>query len=393
MGEFASANTGQILRVEEVTYGVTPTTPTLIETRMTGESLDFAREVTISEELRSDRQRSGSTTTSASASGSIDHELSYGTYDDFFESAFYNAWSTPLAISSADIDTTAGGLTDSGAGAAFTSVVVGQWIKVDGFVANSGENNLYYKVIAKADNDNITTQPAPPSIEVSAGTITADGSQLVGGSTQKSFTMERRFTDLDAGTVFEIFNGMIVDTFSLSFENGSILGGSFGFIGSDFTASGTTIPGSTDQAATTTDVLNAVGNLLDIRIDGVASTDCFLSLSVDYANNLREQRCIGSIATAGIGTGTIDATGSIELYLRNRDEIDRFTGDAPFSISFRLQDNAGNAYVLEMGNVKYTALPHSITGLDSDVTLSGEYQAFRDPLSGNTISIHRFPAP
>lgn len=80
--------------ITESTWGTTPATPTLLEQRFTGESLTPNIETTVSNEIRSDRNITDIIQTGQSAGGSVDFELSYGSFDDWLESLMYSTWST-----------------------------------------------------------------------------------------------------------------------------------------------------------------------------------------------------------------------------------------------------------------------------------------------------------
>ncbi len=90
----ASSDLTVLRYVAESTIGVTPATPALKQIRFTGESLNFNIENTVSAEIRPDRVESDLVQTSAAASGDVNFELSYGTFDDFLEAALCGAWTT-----------------------------------------------------------------------------------------------------------------------------------------------------------------------------------------------------------------------------------------------------------------------------------------------------------
>ena len=62
--------------------------------RYTAESLNFSIENTQSNEIRPDRTEADLVQTSASASGDINVELSYGSFDDFLEAAMCGTWAS-----------------------------------------------------------------------------------------------------------------------------------------------------------------------------------------------------------------------------------------------------------------------------------------------------------
>lgn len=88
----ASSNRVRLRAIKQSAFGVTPTTGTSTDLRFTGESLAFAINSETSKEIRSDRQVADLIQTGAEASGDIQFELSYGTFDELFAGALGSAW-------------------------------------------------------------------------------------------------------------------------------------------------------------------------------------------------------------------------------------------------------------------------------------------------------------
>ena len=80
--------------VEETTIGTTPTSPAFIPVRMNSESLVLQKEPLQSAELDGNRDTSGVRMSANQVTGSISCELSYGSYDDFFEASLQGTWAT-----------------------------------------------------------------------------------------------------------------------------------------------------------------------------------------------------------------------------------------------------------------------------------------------------------
>lgn len=88
----ADSSRAQLRYVVEAQPGVTPDAPTMKNLRFTGESLSAARTTASSAEIRADRNIADLITTGESATGDINVEYSFGTYDDFLESALQGVW-------------------------------------------------------------------------------------------------------------------------------------------------------------------------------------------------------------------------------------------------------------------------------------------------------------
>lgn len=79
--------------VEEVTYGVTPATPTLTPIRHNTTSLGLSKDTLTSEELRDDRQIAAVRHGTKQIGGDIAHELSFTSFDDLLEAVLGGTWS------------------------------------------------------------------------------------------------------------------------------------------------------------------------------------------------------------------------------------------------------------------------------------------------------------
>lgn len=396
----ADANRTAVRYIEEVTPGITPGTPAMQEFRITGEGLNANRDFTNSVELRADRQISDTIAVSETNEGDLNIEWSFGTHDDFLESALQESWSTLLAYSETTVTFTGGSDTmqidDSGSGFPTADLVIGQWIRVGG--ANDGINNGIFRVLTHTNStivfDNKFGTDTYTSItDGSAGeTITLQGRYLTNGVERHTFTIEKEFSDI---TRFFTFLGMEVGTMSFNAEVGSVLTGSFGFIGRSSAQSGSTVADST-IAATTTEVLNAVDNLGQIRVDGSLFTDGFLAVSLELNNNPRAQQKIGAFELEGIGMGTVDVTGTGQVYYTGSGDaqaiFDDFTNSTASSIELAFNDTLGNTIMFVVPRIKFGATTVVAGGINTDVILDFEWSGIRDASSDSTLQVHSIPA-
>lgn len=99
MTAFADSSQVELGLVAESVWGVTPTSPAPVFslTRFTGESLGINRENIQSQEIRPDRNVADLIQVGGGASGGLNFELSYGTFDAMLESLLANTWSTSPA--------------------------------------------------------------------------------------------------------------------------------------------------------------------------------------------------------------------------------------------------------------------------------------------------------
>ena len=178
---------------------------------------------------------------------------------------------------------------------------------------------------------------------------------------------------------------------SLKFAAGSVVGGSFGFMGKDAIRQDTTttLPG-TPIASKTLDVMNAVAGVGNIMEGGAVLTGTYIkSVDLSIDNSLRAQTAIGTLGAVGVGTGTLQVSGTMEVYLADGAMWDKFRNNTSSALSLRATDGAGNGYVITLPKIKYGDAKINAGSIDQDLMLSMPFTAIMDPASSKTIIIDR----
>jgi len=364
--------------------------------RLTGESLNGNLSYINSEEIRSDRQLTDLVQVSLEASGDLNIELSYGSYDDLIESLMGSTFSTAATSYSATATVDADNTLNSAA--AFTTLPAkGQWIQISG--RTNTANNGYFQVSKTVDPTDsiITFEGTPLTIDAtSEATTIAESAMLRMGTADQSFTVVKEFSDTSPVTYFT-FIGMRVSAMSLSFSVGAILTGSFSFMGQTYTASTTAPDGTVDNEtpASTTPVMNSVGNIANIWFDGddaFAAGTFFSSLTLDVDGALRMQNAIGYLGSVGIGQGRFNVSGNISIYFKDLSVYDKYINDTAFNLAFSVEDTAGNAYIFSLGNVKLESATVTAGGSDQDVMIDATYRGSMDADTLTMLQIDKFAA-
>jgi hypothetical protein len=392
----ASTSLAQLRYIPETTPGVTPTTGNCIDLRLTGESLDLAVQAETSKEIRSDRQTTDLVHVGASCQGGFNFELSAREYDAFIEAVLQGEWidygtggkgpAMTLDIDSTDRKLIAG--TAPNGANAFSKLSSGQWLRLTapGDLADGS-----FLKIASAGGTTITIDAASPipgtgTRSVSACVISA--SRAANGVNQRYFTMEKEFSDVGQ---YLAYRGMTPSKLSLSFEPGSIVNGSFEFLG--FKASDMTpvsnLPG-TPIPPQTYDVMNSVNGVGQLIEAGMPMTDTFIqSLSLDLDNALRGQTAIGHFGFVGIAAGTLVFTGSMRVYLKDAQAYNNFIANRASSISWHVRDGSNNGYVFTLPKLKYSGGKVVAGAINQDVLLEMPFTALMDATSRKTLFIDR----
>ncbi|HET6416156.1 MAG TPA: phage tail tube protein, partial [Polyangiales bacterium] len=366
-----------------------------------------------SAELRSDRQIPYLAEVGAGASGGINMELSYGTYDSWLESLLSNVW-VPLTggarqqLGSTVITNPAGTIAATGI---HLGVVVGQYIRLD--TCEDPANDGFY-LVTTVGTDTITVTPSPPTTNIADTTVFVSADHLENGVTEKSFSIEREFAFGVSPAVtkrFTMFNGMEVQALSLNLTEGAIIGGGFTFLGKEGTVATATGAG-TPVAATTTDPINATSNVGTISDTYGLATRATLStalqsLTFNIDGSLRQRRAIANRTACGIGAGRFQVTGSVNAYFEDGALFEKYILHTATSLSANIHDGAtgasaaatlanriaGNTYIITFNRVQFAQSPGPSAGAtDADVFTNLNFQGIYDSETGCTVQIDRFPA-
>lgn len=222
------------------------------------------------------------------------------------------------------------------------------------------------------------------------GTATAGVSSISNGVLQESFTLQKDYMDVSP-EVFQTFNGCRVGKMSLDFKTGSIVTGSFTFMGLGATISNSQITGATtaESDGVNSQIMSAVTDFVELTEDGVTQAMVIRNLNLTIDNTLRAQDAIGSLAHIGIALGKLQITGTIESYFTDLTAYNKFINSTAFALEFKVQDDAGNYYKFTLPKVKFETSKIQSGGSDQDVITQGTIRALFDPTTSTMITIER----
>lgn len=382
----ASTSRTQLRYVLEAAYGVTPTTGNHNAIRVTGESLDFSIKTETSKEIRSDRQTTDLVQVGAGATGGFNFEFSYKEFDPFLEAALQGTF---LAAGTGGVNVISATFTattiTAGSGTPFVNMVDGQWIKVSG--ASVSANNGYFKILTKTSSTVLTFAAATFTAEGPTANVNISSSRLVNGTTQRSYTIEKNFSDI---TQFLAYRGMTASKLSLNFQSGSIVNGTIDFMGKDMVRAGTTALPGTTTASSTYDIMNAVSGVGNVLEGGAPLSGTFIKkLDFNFDNALRAQDAIGTLGAVGIAPGTIMADASMDIYFANGTIYDKFLNNTSSSLSFRSVDGAGNGYIFTFPKTKFGEAKVTAGAINQDAMLVSKVTALMDATTSQMVQIDR----
>lgn len=382
-------NRTQLYYVEESAWGTTPASA-LQEFRSTGDSLSYNIDNITSNEIRDDRQVTDLIQTGANPGGGVDWELSYENCDDLFEGALWQAWETAVDYDLSDVTVANSGNTYTSAAGDFVTagIVAGQWIKVSGFT-DAANNGLVLVTTVATLVLTVSTVFSTLADEASGDSVTFAGQMLRNGTTEISYSLERKHDDL---TEFFSWTGMEVNTMSLTASANSIVTGNFNFIGKDSVLAQATIGTGAATAATTADVINTVSNIGTIYEGSTfaAVAAAIQEISFTVSNNARGIPAIGTLGFADMGVGEIAVTGNLNIYFADDTFYDKYVAGTESALTFRATDNDGNIYVFTFHRMKFSTDNVPNPGKNQDVMENMGWTAIRHATYDCTIQIDKF---
>ena len=296
--------------IAEDTWGVTPTSPAPVfqAIRMTGESLKILNETVESDEIRPDRNVADDVDVGGGASGGIDGELSYGTFDDFLESVLFGTWST-----------------------------------------------------------------SPANI-------------LINGTTQKSFTLQKKQTGNGLAAVYELYRGMVADTMTINIAAKQKTTVAFTFVGKGGSI-GTSVTGTVADAGDEA-ILDA-SNAFTLTDAWTSPLPSLMSMTINVNNGLAARPEAGTKELKRVSAGRCVITGSASFYFETKALMDLFLAGTAGALGITLGKVTNEKYAIDLPNVKITDADHFSPNNDDDVMLNITWRARYDDTLGGTIKFER----
>jgi hypothetical protein len=382
---FASSSSEQLRYIKEVTFGVIPGAGNMKNLRMTGETLDFQITKEQSKEINSTRTISSMIPVDAMTSGGVQAEISYAEYDDLIQATLqstYTVYGTNGVSGAASVVTFAATTMTASVATAgndsYANLQRGQWFRVfAGADANNGKILRVSTTVAPTTTV-ITLDPSTPAVvSASVAGVTIGTSRLTHGIVQSSFSIERYNPDI---TQFMAFTGQTPSKMDISIQSGGLSSISFDFMGKSAQRGAVTQLPGTPVASQTYDIHSGVsGSVCQLWEGGAPITGTFVkTVSLSYDNALRNQGAICSLGAIGIGSGTINLTGSMTVYFADGTLFDKFKANTNSSFIFSSLDAAGNGYIFTIPVANISSWKTNSSGKDQDMLIDLQFTALRD---------------
>jgi hypothetical protein len=342
--------------------------------RHTEASFGMPQETSRSEEVRGDAQRGGAVRVGLNPEASISMELTAKTFDSLIEGLMRSSWSDDVDIADTLISADNTGSKFVGPGWLNENIEPGMWVFVSGFEA--GGANGWFKVQSVSETD-LVVSPAPADdSNAEENEIKVQGSFIRNGTDTPYYALQLEHLDLT--NKFRLIKDARIGQMDLSIDARSRVTGSLQAVGAEFDLPNEKAGNGQVEDAPDTEILNTSDHLDGVFINGELFDGDVMSFSLSANMNPRRQNAVGKIASADIGLGSLDASGSIAVYLSDAtwdDLLVKYKDFVKLSLAFALKDSQGSGYVFEMPRVALTNEPGAVPGPDNDVMLSMEFAA------------------
>jgi len=380
----SDSNAIQLAMGVETTSGSAAAGPyTLLN--VSGVTLGQQKGTAQSNTIRSDRNLPGIIMTNMVPTGGFGFDFIYGNLDLLMPGLMGSALSTPVILSGI-AGTVAGAVFTATTGTPFSVCTVGQWL---GITISAVKYVVRITAIGGGGANITVTGATLPS---GAQTITsAKGKFYRNGTTMKTYTAEKVFTDQVANTK-QIFGylGLVPNTFNLNAQAEQIVTGDMQFMGlSCLTPYSTSLSGGGYTAATTNQSFAGLtGNIGQFIVNGATVTAAAMAIkgiNISVTNNARRD---AGINVSRMGWGQFTLTGTLDTYFQGGvAAVDAFFADTPSSCSYVMTDPSGNIAVITIGALKFSNFTNQVGGKNQAVMGTLAISAFLDTTYTNSLQI------
>lgn len=328
---------------KETNWGDLPGATGAKEIRRVTATFNLTKETYESQEIRSDYQVASFSHGVRSVDGSINGELSPGTYSDFIASAVAKDFVAGLTIASVTADiaaavglgTKAFTVTRSTGSWITNGVRVGMLVQFTG--ATKPENNTNNVLVIGVSALVLTVQVLSDTMLVaeSAATLAVaqPGKQTwapLTGHTDDSYTFEEWYADIAQS---EVYTGNKVGSVAMQLPSTGLVTCDITFMGKNLQQDGTVAYFTTPTAANTEGIFAAVSGA--VVVNGVPRA---LITSADFTidRGLEAANVVGSNFAADVFTGRIRVNGNISTYFADGQFRDYFNDETEISLVFAL---------------------------------------------------------
>jgi hypothetical protein len=210
---------------------------------------------------------------------------------------------------------------------------------------------------------------------------------LKAGVTRRSFTVERKFGDLDTPE-WHRHTGCEFNTLALSVSPNSMVTATFGIIGKDLSIGTSALSGATYASDSGNKPFDSFTGSIQ---EGGSAIATVTAIELNLANGIEPLFAVGSQTTQRPSIGKSRLTGTLTTYFESSALYEKFLNETESSMQLVLTDLDGNSYTVDIPRVKYNTGQPDVSG-EGAVTIPMEFVALFDDTDASQITITRATA-
>lgn len=389
----------QLAYKAESTYGTAPAASGAQSLRRVTSDISLTKDTYQSNEIRTDQQMQDMRHGVRRVQGTINGELSPGTYADFIAAALRRDFAAVSALTGLSITVAGSGpytLTRSAGDFLASGVKKGDIVRLTAGAFNVANLNKNLLVTAMTSTV-LTVRVLNGSALVTEGpiasaTVTLPGKKTfapTSGHTNKSFSIEHWYGDLGQS---EVYTGCQPSTLDFQLPASGLATLGIGIMGQGINTAASQYFTS-PNAATTTGLLAAVNGILLVGGVPVAS---LTGLTLNVQSNRSGDPVVGSNVIPTLFPGRILASGQAAAYFDSVTLRDAFLNESEFELIMALSaDNTAAAAFLSLALPRCKANGHTLNDGEGGLVATIPFQALLPTTGGSgianeltTISVH-----
>ena len=304
-------------------------------------NFNLNKETYESNEIRTDFQVADFRHGVRKAEGSLNGELSPGSYNDFMQSVLARDFTAGVAVSSLTLTIAPSGslftITRSAGSFITDGVQVGNIIRLSGAglnIANQGNNALVVSMTATVLTVRVLSSTAMTSdTAVASCTVTVTGKVTYApltGHTNDSYTIEEWYSDIGQS---EVYTGMKVGSMAMQLPSTGLVTCDFNFLGMDLAQTGTSQYFTSPTSAGTNGIFAAVNGA--VVVNGVPVA-VITSMDFTTERGLEAANVVGNNYASDVFTGRIRVTGNLSTYFQDATFRDYFKDEVTATLVLAL---------------------------------------------------------
>lgn len=205
------------------------------------------------------------------------------------------------------------------------------------------------------------------------------------GTTRKSMTVERQFTDI---AQFLAYKGAMVQKLDVNVQIGQIITAAVSCLSKSPVIAGATVGTGGPTAAPTNAIMDPIASIQVVQEGGAGSVAGLTDLSFSLNNGLIVFDQLANVDPAEIQMAQLVASGKFSCYFADATYLTKFLNHTQTSLKVTLGGAATKKYQFLFQNIQLTAASTPNSGKNKPIVQTFEWKAAKD-VTNTTVNIQR----